>query len=237
MVAPDAAPLADYDTMDEAELVRRAQRGEREAFRGIMRRGNQRLFRTARALLRDDNEAEDVLQEVYLRAFASIGAFRGEASIFTWLTRITLNEANGRLRRRKNLVGLDQLEAAQSSGAHVIMFPGGDPAATPEADVARAEVRRLIEAAIDELPEPFRLVFVMRDVEECSMAETAVCLGVREETVKTRLHRARRLLRAALSERLASTMAEAFPFLGARCDRITEAVLARLDEASAANAD
>jgi RNA polymerase sigma-70 factor (ECF subfamily) len=223
-----ALPRPDYEAMQEADLVRCAKAGERGAFRAIMRRCNQRLFRTARALLRDESEAEDVVQEAYVRAFANIGGFRGESSILTWLTRITLNEANGRLRRQKPLVGVEQIEAAQSSGAHVIMFPGADPSATPEADAARAQVRRFIEAAIDELPEAFRLVFIMRDVEECSIAETAACLGVREETVKTRLHRARRLLRAALSERLAATLPDAFPFLGARCDRITEAVLARL---------
>ncbi len=228
MSAPGLAPRPDYDAMQEADLIRCAKAGERDAFRAIMRRCNQRLFRTARAVLRDEAEAEDVVQEAYLRAFAAIGAFRGESSVLTWLTRITLNEANGRLRRRKTLVGLDQIEAAQASGAHVIMFPSADPAASPEADAARAEVRRFIEAAIDDLPETFRLVFIMRDVEECSMAETAACLDIREETVKTRLHRARRLLRSALSERLASTLPEAFPFLGERCDRITEAVIARL---------
>ncbi len=228
MSAPGLAPRPDYEAMLESDLVRCAQRGERDAIRAIMRRCNQRLFRTARALLRDEAEAEDVVQEAYMRAFANIGAFRGESSVLTWLTRIALNEANGRLRRRKVLVGVDQIEAAQASGAHVIMFPGADPAATPEADAARAEVRRFIEAAIDDLPDAFRLVFIMRDVEECSMAETAACLGIREETVKTRLHRARRMLRAALSERLAATLPEAFPFLGERCDRITEAVLARL---------
>lgn len=214
----------DFESMDESELVRRAQGGERNAFRAIMRRGNQRLFRTARAVMRDDAEAEDVVQEAYVRAFANLASFRGECSIFTWLTRITLNEANGRLRRRKENVGLEHLEKAQ--GAHVIMFPGID---TPEADVGRAEARRLIEAAVDELPEHFRVVFIMRDVQDCSVAETAECLGLREETVKTRLHRARRLLRGALSERLVASMGDAFPFLGARCDRITEAVLARLE--------
>ncbi len=228
MAMQNGAPRLDYEAMQEGELVRRAQAGERDAFRAIMRRCNQRLFRTARALVRNDAEAEDVVQEAYLRAFAGIAAFRGEASVLTWLTRITLNEANGRLRRQKAFVDLDEIEAAQASGAHVIMFPGADPSATPEADVARAQVRQLIETAIDDLPEAFRVVFIMRDVEECSIAETAACLGVREETVKTRLHRARRLLRAALNERLAATLTDAFPFLGARCDRITEAVLARL---------
>lgn len=220
--------LPDYAVLDENELVARARRGERGAFRAIMKRGNQRLFRVARGIMRDDDEAEDVVQETYVRAFASLDTFRGDAGIFTWLTRIAINEANGRLRRRKNTVNVDQIEAAQRTGAHVIMFPNADPALTPETDVARAQVRGIIEAAIDDLPEDFRTVFILRDVEECSVAETAESLDIKPETVKTRLHRARRLLRASLSDRLASTMSEAFPFLGHRCDRITEAVMGRL---------
>jgi RNA polymerase sigma-70 factor (ECF subfamily) len=228
-MAKSQATLADYAGMEEAELVERARGGDRCAFRAIMQRGNQRLFRVARAVVHDDHEAEDVVQEAYLRAFTNLAAFRGDASIYTWLTRIVVNEGNGRLRRRRRQVGLEEIEAVQNSGAHVIMFPTVAPAANPEADVARLEVRHVLERAIDELPTDFRLVFVMRDVEECSIAETAAALGIREETVKTRLHRARRLLRDALSDKLASTIGGAFPFLGARCERMTEAVLARLE--------
>ncbi len=227
MAFPKTIP-PDYAVMKEAELVRRARAGEREAFRTIMQRANQRLFRIARGVIRDDSEAEDVVQESYLRAFTNLQAFRGESSIFTWLTRITLNEAKGRLRKRRLNVGLDEVEAAQNRGGHVIMFPNVDAASTPEAEVARMQVRQLLERAIDGLPEDFRMVFIMRDVEECSIAETAAALGVREETVKTRLHRARRLLRGALIDTVAPTTSEAFIFLGARCERITERVLARL---------
>lgn len=218
----------DFASMDEAELVRHACAGDREAFRAIMQRGNQRLFRIARGLVRDDAEAEDIVQETYVRAFTSLDSFRGEASIFTWLTRIAINEANGRLRKRRENVGLEAIESAQNRGAHVIMFPHADAGMTPELDVARAQVRRLLESAIDDLPDDFRVVFIMRDVEGCSIAETAAALGIREETVKTRLHRARRQLRAALSERLASSVAEAFMFMGARCERMSERVLAAL---------
>ena len=218
----------DHDRLDEAELVRLAQAGDPEAFRAIMQRGNQRLFRVARGVVRDDAEAEDVLQEAYVRAFAAIGGFRGEAGVMTWLTRIVLNEARGRLRKRRPMVGLEQIEAAQMDGAQVIRFPNAFGTASPEADAARAQIRALIEHAVDELPEAFRVVFIMRDIEECSIEETAANLDIRPETVKTRLHRARRLLREALDAKLASTMAEAFPFMGARCSRITEAVLARL---------
>ena len=219
---------ADHDGLGEAALVRLAQAGDGEAFRIIMQRGNQRLFRVARGVVRDDGEAEDVLQEAYARAFAAIGGFRGEAGVMTWLTRIVLNEARGRLRRRRPMVGLERIEAAQMDGAEVIPFPNAFGTASPEADAARAQIRGLIEHAVDDLPEAFRIVFIMRDIDECSIEETAATLDLKPETVKTRLHRARRLLREALDARLASTMVEAFPFLGARCGRITEAVLARL---------
>jgi RNA polymerase sigma-70 factor, ECF subfamily len=231
MAEPRAA-RPDFAGMDEADLVRHARAGEREAFRAIMQRGNQRLFRIARGVVRDDAEAEDIVQEAYLRAFTHMDSFRGEASIFTWLTRIVINEANGRLRKRRAHVGLDAVEAAQSRGAHVIMFPQTDASLTPELDAARMQVRRLLESAIDELPEDFRIVFIMRDVEDCSIAETAAALDIREETIKTRLHRARRLLRTALSERLATSVTEAFMFKGARCQRMSEAVLARLPAAT-----
>lgn len=224
----EAKSAIDYAELAEGALTALARNGDRDAFRAIMRRGNQRLFRVARAFVQDDAEAEDVVQEAYLRAFAHIAGFRGDASVFTWLTRITINEANARLRQRRPCVGLDQIEISQAKGAHVIMFPNADPARTPESDAARAQVRRMLETAIDDLPEAFRVVFVLRDIEECSIAETAEALEILPETVKTRLHRARRLLREALRDRLASTMAEAFPFLGARCERITEAVMARL---------
>ena len=154
--------------------------------------------------------------------------FRGEAGVLTWLTRIVINEARGRLRRRRTTVGVEQLEAAQVAGGEVIMFPTSPAVQNPEADAARAEIRRLLEHAVDDLPEAFRLVFILRDVDDCSIEETATTLGIRPETVKTRLHRARRLMRKALDETLAATMAEAFPFLGARCRRVTDSVLARL---------
>ena len=223
-----AAETLDYAGLPEAQLVALAQAGRREAFAAIMRRGNQRLFRIARAVVRDESEAEDVLQEAYVRAFAGLAAFRGEASVFTWLTRIVLNEAQGRLRRRRDTVELSALEAAQADSGQILAFPAAFAAADPERDAARAEARRLLERAVDELPEAFRLVFVMREVEDCSVEETARALGVRPGTVKTRLHRARRLLRRSLDARLATVMSGAFPFLGARCNRVTAKVLARI---------
>lgn len=223
-----ATPLVEYVDLDEAELIAAAKRGERGAFAQIMTRCNQRLFRVARSLVRDEAEAEDVLQEAYVRAFAAMGSFRGEAQLSTWLTRIVINEARGRLRKRRPMVGLEAVEAAQEQGAEVIMFPRAFGTGTPETEAARAQARRLMEAAIDELPEAFRLVFMLREVEDCSIEETAEQLGLKPETVKTRLHRARKLLAKGLQERLASSLDDAFPFLGSRCEKITASVLERL---------
>jgi RNA polymerase sigma-70 factor, ECF subfamily len=189
---------------------------------------NQRLYRVARAVLKDEAEAEDVVQEAYLRAFAALSSYRQEASLATWLTRITINEALGRNRKQRATVGLDQLEGPRPGGARIIPFPSMNPETDPESSAAQGEIRRLLERAVDELPAPFRVVFVMRDVEELPTEETAAVLGLRPETVRTRLHRARRLLRQALDDQLASTLKGAFPFAGARCARITEAVLTRL---------
>ncbi len=221
----------DYAALHDEALAALAQSGDRDAFREIMKRCNQRLFRAARAVVGDDAEAEDVVQEAYVRAFEKLAAFRGEAALTTWLTRIVLNEAYGRLRQRHKTVSVDQIEASQTETGHVIAFPGKFGNEDPAAAAARQQVRTLIEHAIDGLPEPFRIVFVMRDIEECTVEETASSLELRPETVKTRLHRARRLLRAALQDSLSATLHDAFPFLGARCERISEAVLKRLQNA------
>jgi RNA polymerase sigma-70 factor (ECF subfamily) len=171
------------ETLDEAELVRLAQAGDGDAFRVIMQRGNQRLFRIARGIVRDDAEAEDVLQEAYVRAFAALGGFRGDSGIMTWLTRIVMNEARGRLRRQRPTVGLDRLDETQAAQALVIPFPGASASPSPEADAGVAQVRRLIERAVDELPDSFRMVFIMRDIEGCSIEETAGHLQLKPQTV------------------------------------------------------
>lgn len=222
------AELVDYAALPEAELVALAKAGRREAFAAIMRHGNQRLFRVARAVVRDESEAEDVLQEAYVRAFTRLADFRGEASIYTWLTRIVLNEAHGRLRKRRNMVDLTELETAQGQEGRILAFPSGLAVDDPEREAARAQMRALLETAVDSLPEPFRLVFILREVDGASIAETAQALGVKPETVKTRLHRARKLLRERLDAQLGAALTGAFPFLGARCQRITERVLERL---------
>jgi RNA polymerase sigma-70 factor (ECF subfamily) len=224
-----AAAARDLRKLPDPELVRLALNRDPEAFRAIMQRCNQRLFRVARSILRDDSEAEDVLQDAYLLAFRKLDSFRGDSTLLTWLTRITINEARARLRRRRNSVGLDVLDATPREEAQVIMFPTVSSLPDPEAAAVQAQMRRLIERSVDALPEPFRLVFIMREVEECSIEETAASLNLKPETVKTRLHRARRLLRKALDQELRAPIQESFPFLGSRCEGLTERVLHRLE--------
>jgi RNA polymerase sigma-70 factor, ECF subfamily len=217
------------DELDDGALVERARNRDGAAVRLIMQRHNRRLFRAARGVLNDDAEAEDVVQETYVRAFTHLDGFRGEAQLSTWLTRITLNEAIGRLRRRRITVGLKDIDVISNQGeARVMYLPSARQDSDPEAAAARGEVRRLLERAVDELPESFRIVFVLRDIEEMSIEETASHLGLRPETVKTRLHRARRLLRQSLDGTLSSAVSDVFPCAGPRCARITETVLERL---------
>ena len=217
------------EDLDDRFLADRARHRDGAAFRLIMQRHNRKLYRVARSILGDDSEAEDVVQEAYVRAFTNLGEFRGEARLSTWLTRIVINEALGRQRQRRPTIELKDIDGMNDQGeSRVIFLPSAGRDADPEAAATRAEVRRLIERAVDGLPEPFRVVFVLRDMEEMSIEETASQLGLRPETVKTRLHRARRLLRQSLDRTLASALADAFPFAGARCARITEAVLRRL---------
>jgi len=213
----------DYAGLDEADLVRLAQAGDRDAFRAIMTRCNQRLFRLARGVVGNDSDAEDVLQEAYLKAFAAISGFRREAGLFTWLSAITLNAARSRLRRRRPTVELDRMDDQRN----VVMLSGAAPR-NPEAEVARAQMRNLLERAVDAVPRDFRLVFLMREVEGCSVEETAAQLGLKAATVKTRHHRAKVMLRAALDREMAGALHDAFPFLGARCAAITERVLEKL---------
>jgi RNA polymerase sigma-70 factor (ECF subfamily) len=220
----------DYAALDDNALAARVQRGDREAFRHIIKRCNQRLFRAARAVVGSDAEAEDVVQEAYVDAYAKLGGFRGESALLTWLTRIVLNEAYGRLRQRHANVDVGQIDAAQLEPGNVIAFPSNPSNSDPAAALARDQVRRLLEQAIDALPEPFRVVYILREIEECSVEDTATALGLRPETVKTRLFRARRQLRAALQDTLASSLGDAFPFLGPRCDRITACVMTRIEK-------
>ena len=191
--APHVAGLS-----DDAELVRRALTRDDTAFRTIMERRNRRLYRIARGILRNDSEAEDVVQEAYVKAFTHLEAFRGDSSLATWLSRITMNEALGRLRRERPAIDLEIFEAQQTE-AQIIKFPHTVTSADPERTMAQREILQLVERATDKLPEIFRIVFMTRVIEGMSIEETADLLGLQPQTVKTRLHRARRLVREELS--------------------------------------
>ena len=221
-------PLYDAIRLAESELIRRAVTKDEVAIRAIIRQHNRRLFRVARSMIRDDGEAEDVLQEAYLRAFSSLAGFRGQSSLSTWLTRIVINEALQRLRRHVESP-IDITTVPQAPPANVILFPlSGHQPLDPERTVAQRQISKLLERAIDALPFEFRTVLVARVVEDLSIEETAELLDILPETVKTRLHRARRLLKLALAEHIDPLLGDVFPFDGQRCDRLTNAVVDRL---------
>jgi len=212
----------------DVEIVRRIVNGEAQALEQLMRRYNRPLYRTARSIVKDDAEAEDVLQEAYLLAFRNIGKFRGDAMLRTWLTRIVINEAIARSRktaRRAKVIQLDGDAAWENEAAEASMNEATPE--QPETSVMRAEARRMLERHIDALPDVFRTVFVLRALEEMSVEETASCLAIPEATVRTRFFRARGLLREALAREIDFVFEEAFAFDGARCDRIVAGVLER----------
>ncbi len=225
MPALPTIPIAD-PAEGEADLVRRAAAGEAQAVRAIIRSHNQRLYRLVRAVLRNNADAEDVLQEAYLRAFANLGGFQGEASLSTWLSRIALNAALMRLRAQKRMKRA--APAPELAKAEIIPFPHASSIADPERVMAQRQLLHLVEEATDALPETFRLVFVARVIEGLSVEETAALLELAPATVKTRLHRARKLIRMRLEERIGPVLVEAFPFAGERCERLTQAVLSKL---------
>ena len=210
----------------EDELIARARNRDEAAVKTLIRQNNQRLFRLARSIMKDDSEAEDVVQESYVRGFTRLHEFRGESALGTWLTRIVINEAYGRLRRRRITANWDSVEAEHGAEAQIIPFPSPQP--DPERTMAQHEINQILERAIDALPEPFRLVLVARLVEEMSVEETAELLALRPATVKTRLHRARLLLRDDLERQVGPMLTDVFPFAGARCERMADALIARL---------
>jgi len=228
MPEQNARSVMDLSALGDAQLVLLARQNDGGAFRAILKRHNRRLYRLARAILGNDSEAEDAVQEAYVRAFVGLDQFRGDASLATWLSRIVLNEALGRLRRRRPTVELEAVEKAPPPQGQVIPFPMASPQLDPERTMAQREIQRLLERAIDDLPEAFRTVLVARVIEEMSVKETADLFGLRAETVKTRLHRARSLLKKALEKHVDTALTDAFPFDGHRCDRMTAVVLERL---------
>jgi len=212
---------------DDADLVRRALARDGDAFRTIMQRHNRRLYRIVRSIVRDDSEAEDAVQETYVNAFAHLDRFRGDSSLATWLSRIAINEALGRLRRERPAADLETSQARRR-GAQIIRFPQTEASDDPERTMAQREILRLVERATDNLPEAFRVVFVSRVIEGMSVEETAELLDLRPETVKTRLHRARQLVRKQLDQQIGPVLMDAFPFAGRRCERLASAVMRRL---------
>lgn len=215
------------DVSDDCDLIRRSLARDDEAFRQIMVRYNRRLYRIARGIVRNDADAEDVIQEAYVKAFMHLADFRGESTLATWLGRITINEALGRLRKKRSPSEAVHSEA-QRNEAQIIPFPQMTTTDDPEKTMAQRQILQLVEQATDKLPENFRLVFITRVIEGMSVEETAEILGIQPETVKTRLHRARKLVREQLDKQIGPVLMDAFPFAGKRCERVTEAVLARL---------
>jgi RNA polymerase sigma-70 factor, ECF subfamily len=230
LATPDA-------TCDDAALADRVVGGDHAAFAVLMRRHNGKLFRIARATLGDDAEAEDALQDAYLDAYRHMHEFRGDAAVGTWLTRIVINRALMRLRSRRRRAVTVPMERPSATPDESEVADMADTQGESPPDAAlRAEVRRLFERRIDELPVAYRTVFVMREVEEMSVQETADALSIPAATVRTRLFRARALLREAIARDLDVARGEVFAFAGARCDRIVERVLARLPALDAARA-
>ena len=211
----------------DPELVGRARDRDEAAIRAIMQANNRRLYRIARGILRNDSEAEDAVQETYVRAFTHLEGFRGDSSLATWLARIVMNEALGRLRRQRPSVEWTTLEPGLLE-AQIIQFPLSSPSEDPEKSMAQREIQLVVEHAIDELPEAFRIVFITRVIEGMNVEETADLLGLKPETVKTRLHRARTMLRDNVEKKIGPVVMDAFPFAGKRCERLTDAVVKRL---------
>jgi RNA polymerase sigma-70 factor, ECF subfamily len=222
-----AAPVLEQ-TADDDQLLERARQKDREAIRLIVKQQNRRLYRIARSIVGNDSDAEDVLQEAYARAFAGLGGFRGEARLGTWLARIVINEALGCIRRRRPAIDISLVSTDPTLSAPIIPFLDANRVPDPETTMVQSEIRALLERAIDRLPSGFREVFVARLVEGMSVAETAELLGIPAQTVKTRLFRARALLRTEMEIHIGPLLGEVFPFAGRRCERLTDVVLERL---------
>jgi len=215
--------LANSAELTDEEVVTRVLNGETALFEILMRRYNQRLYRVARSILRQDDEAEDVMQDAYVRAYQHLGQFAGRAKFSTWLTRIAVHEALARAHRGKRYDALEGLSAVQGEA---MKFASAAP--SPEQEVATAQSHAILEEAILSLPESYRTVLMMRDIEELTTAEAAESLDITEQNVKVRLHRARALLRRELYTRAGVSSADAFAFMGVRCDRVVKNVFARL---------
>lgn len=220
------ARAVDYEALGDAELAERLRARDPIAVRLITRRNNQRLFRAAWSILGNRAEAEDAVQSGYLRAFAAIDGFEARSSLSTWLTRIVINEALGRARAAKRRrASLDGDSVVVLDDYRDKLMRGSMSQTQPDGSVARAQIRQLLEDAIARLPDPFRLVFMLREVEGLSVDEAAEALGIAAATVKTRHFRARRRLQDELAPDLKSALVGTFPFLGPDCEALTDRVL------------
>jgi RNA polymerase sigma-70 factor, ECF subfamily len=207
--------------MSDSEVVRRVLAGQRALFEVLMRRYNQRVYRAIRGILRNEHEAEDAMQQAYLQAYAHLGEFEGASSFSTWLTRIAINEALASLRKRGRVELLDEIPEVEED----VMRP---PPKSPEDRAVAQQSMRLLEEAVDRLPPTYRTAFMLREVEQLSTAETAATLGITEEAVKVRLHRARLSLRDALAGTVGQAAPQAFSFLAPRCNRVVATVMAAI---------
>ncbi|MBV6522663.1 MAG: hypothetical protein MNPFHGCM_02811 [Gemmatimonadaceae bacterium] len=225
-VIPDSIGAASTDAVSERKIVASAAAGDGAAFEVLMRRYNQRLYRTARSIVKNDADAEDVVQDAYLRAWRALGTWRAESRLSTWLVRIVTNEALGRLRREKaKSIPLDTAMISSEANMREALMDSSQP--DPEQSLLREQSRETLEARIDALPESFRTVFMLRAIEEMSVEEVAGVLDIPQATVRSRFFRARSLLRRSLATEMDSEFRVAFAFDGARCDRIVNGVLAR----------
>jgi RNA polymerase sigma-70 factor (ECF subfamily) len=226
--AEAAAGATPFSGLQDGEIVRRVRAGDRALFEILMRRHNQQIYRAARAIVKDESEVEDVMQQAYINAYTHLDQFEERSQFSTWLTRIAVNEAIARRQKRRTV--LSMTENVDERGADAVEMTSSQP--TPEHQAYARELQQVLEEAVDELPETYRAVFMLREIEGLSTSETGQGLGLGEEAVKTRLHRARAMIRRSVTSRIGDVAAGAFQFQAPRCDRVVAAVLARINASS-----
>lgn len=223
MVERGLAPQT-TETLSDAAIIERVLAGERSLYEVLMRRYNTRLYRAARAILGNDRDVEDVMQDAYVRAFQNLGRFEGRAQFSTWLTRIAVNEALARMHKADRIEEWDAMSETRQDA-----ISASRATSDPESETASSEVNRLLERSIENLPEDYRAVVMLRDVEQLSTTETAECLSISEDNVRVRLHRGHAMLRKEIYARVGSSTKETFPFHAVRCDRVVAGVFAALE--------